>query len=177
MTRQLTTGVSSQPQESPDPYDLLFSSDFEDEEVMKQIVVTDKGSKAQHARVSIQEIPANGVIDTGADITIMGGELFAQVAAAARLHKKDFRKPDKTPRTYIRKPFRLDGCIDLDILFDERTMKTTVYVKMDAQEQLLLSEGVCRHLGIITYHPPLSLRKYLPRIHVTMHWFPWFEYA
>lgn len=44
---------------------------------------------------------------------------------------------------YVREPFRLDGCIDLDISFSEKTMKTTVYVKMDAQEQLLLSEGVC----------------------------------
>ena len=31
-------------------------------------------------------------------------------------------------------------------------MKTPVYVKMDAKEQLLLSEGVCRQLGIVTYH-------------------------
>ena len=31
-------------------------------------------------------------------------------------------------------------------------MKTPVYVKMDAPEQLLLSEGVFRQLGIITYH-------------------------
>ena len=82
-------------------------------------------------------------LHTGADITIIGGELFAQVAAAARLCKKDFRKPDKTPCMYVREPFCLDGCIDLDISFSEKTMKTTVYVKMDAQEQLLLSEGVC----------------------------------
>ena len=31
-------------------------------------------------------------------------------------------------------------------------MRTTVYVKMDAHDQLLLSEGVCRQLGIISYH-------------------------
>ena len=73
------------------------------------------------------------------------------MAAAACLRKKDFRKPDKTPRTYVREPFRLDGCIDLDISFDGKTMKTTVYVKMDAQDQLLLSEGVCRQLGIVMY--------------------------
>lgn len=35
-------------------------------------------------------------------------------------------------------------------------MKTTVYVKMDAQDQLLLSEGVCRQLGIVTYHPSIE---------------------
>ena len=31
-------------------------------------------------------------------------------------------------------------------------MKTPVYVKMDAKEQLLLSEGVCRQLGFVQYH-------------------------
>ena len=31
-------------------------------------------------------------------------------------------------------------------------MKTSVYIKMDAYDQLLLSEGVCRQLGIISYH-------------------------
>ena len=32
-------------------------------------------------------------------------------------------------------------------------MSTDMYVKMDACDQLLLSEGVCHQLGIITYHP------------------------
>jgi len=31
-------------------------------------------------------------------------------------------------------------------------MKTAVHIKMDAVDQLLLSEGVCRQLGIISYH-------------------------
>ena len=30
---------------------------------------------------------------------------------------------------------------------------TSVYVKLDAFDQLLLSEGVCTSLGIVTYHP------------------------
>ena len=153
LAKQVTT---NQPQKYRDPFDLLFSSDSEGEEAVRQIVVTDKSSRAQHARVSVQGVPANGVIDVGADITIMGGELFARVAAAARLRKKDFCKSDKTPRTYVREPFHLDGCIDLDVSFNERTMKTTVYLKMDAQDQLLLSEGVCRQLGIITYHPSIE---------------------
>ena len=38
-------------------------------------------------------------------------------------------------------------------------MKTTVYVKMDAHDQLLLSEGVCRQLGIVSYHPSVSSGK------------------
>ena len=38
-------------------------------------------------------------------------------------------------------------------------MKTTVYVKMVAQEQFLLSEGVCRQLGIVMYHPSIEPPK------------------
>ena len=38
-------------------------------------------------------------------------------------------------------------------------MKTTVYVKMDAQDQLLLSEGVSRQLRIVTYHPSVDHPK------------------
>ena len=58
--------------ERPNPYDLLFSSDSEDEEAVRQIRVTDQGSKSQHARVIVHGVPADDVIDTGADITIMG---------------------------------------------------------------------------------------------------------
>ena len=42
--------------------------------------------------------------------------------------------------------------MDVDVTFDDKTMKTPVYLKMDAHDQLLLSEGVCRQLGIIS--PP-----------------------
>ena len=99
------------------------------------------------------------MIDTGADIMIMGQELFARVAAAARLCKNNFRKPDKVPRTYDRKTFCLDGCMDMDLSFADKTMRTTVYIKMDTYDQLLLSEGVCRQLGIVSYHPSVSLGK------------------
>ena len=54
----------------------------------------------------------------------MGGELFRKVAAVARLRKSQFRRPDKTPRTYDRRIFTLDGKIELDISFGEVTMKT-----------------------------------------------------
>ena len=43
-----------------------------------------------------------GVIDSGADITIIGGKLFKRVALAARLKKKDFMKPDKTQELMTR---------------------------------------------------------------------------
>ena len=35
-------------------------------------------------------------------------------------------------------------------------MTTDIYVKMDASEPLLLSEGVCRQLGIVSYHPEVD---------------------
>ena len=89
-------------------------------------------------------------LDTAADITIIGPKLFKEVAALARL--KDFKQSDKYPRTYTHEPFKLHGRMDLDIMFDERTMRTPVFIRMDARDPLLLSEGVCRQLGIISYH-------------------------
>ena len=104
----------------------------------------------------------NGVVDSGSDITILGGEMFKKVASVARLRKKDFQPPDKTLRNYDQQPFTVDGRIDIDVAFQDKTMKTTVYVKMDAPKDLLLSEGVCRQLGILTYYPevqPLRIRR------------------
>ena len=97
-----------------------------------------------------------GVVDSGSDITILGGEMFKQVSTVARLHKKDFKSPDKQPQTYNQQTFHIDGKVEVDISFDDRTKKTAVYVKMDAPKQLLLSEGVCRQLGILIYHPDVQ---------------------
>ena len=47
--------------------------------------------------------------------------------------------------------------MELDITFGDKTMHTPVYIKMDAHDQLLLSEGVCRQLDILTYHPDMQL--------------------
>ena len=132
---------------------LLSSSDSSDE--VRQVHLQDKGSKPHCARVNVQGVPTEGVVDSGADITIMGGNLFKHVAAVAKLCKRDF----KVPHNYDQQPFRLDGRLDLDISFHDKTMTIPVYVKMDAKEQLLLSEGVCRQLGIITYHPDVEPRK------------------
>ena len=141
------------------PLDLLFSDSDPEEDGVRQIHITDSGSHSQIARVDIQGVPADGIIDTAADITIMGGKLFALVAATARLRKKNFRKPDKIPRNYDRRVFHLDGCMDMDIAFQDKTLNTTVYIKMDASDQLLLSEGVCRQLGLVSYHPATTAQK------------------
>ena len=121
-TKQVTVNVSSDGgTERPNPCD-LFSSNSEDDEAVRQIRVTDQGSQSQHACVIVQGVQSDGVFDTGADITIIGQELFARVAAAARLRKKNFRKPDKVPRTYDRKTFHLDRCMDMDLSFADKTM-------------------------------------------------------
>ena len=85
-------------------------------------------------RVLVQGVPVVGVIDSGADLTIIGGALFKKVAAAARLKKRDFKKPDKVPRGYDQRPFQLDGRMDLDVTFQDHTMKTPVYLKMNAHD-------------------------------------------
>ena len=118
----------------------------------------DRGSKTQRVTVLVQGVPMYGVVDSTADLTIIGGDAFKQVAAAAKLKKRDFKSPDQLPHNYDRRPIHLDGRINLDIEFLEKTMSTPIYVKMDAHEQLLLSEGVCRQLGIITYHPEVQTR-------------------
>ena len=139
-----------------DPLPFLYSLESEDGEDVRRVWVNDKGSCPQLAGVEIQGVPAQGIIDSGADISIMGGELFKRVAAVARLKRRDFKRADKEPHTYDQKPFPLDGRMDLDVSFGDKTMKTAIYIKMDAHDQLLLSEGVCRQLGIISYHPDVQ---------------------
>lgn len=65
-----------------------------------------------------------GIINSGANITVIGGGLFQKVATTVRLKKKDFKKPNKTPRTYDQRPFQLDGLVDLDLVFEDQTMRT-----------------------------------------------------
>ncbi len=56
------------------------------------------------------------------------------------------------PKTYDRQTFKLDGKLDLELSFEGKAITTSVYVKLDAYDQLLLSEGVCQSLGIVNYH-------------------------
>ena len=45
----------------------------------------------------------------------------------------------------------------LTITFEDKSMRTAVYVKMDSHDQLLQSEDVCRQLEIIFYHPDVEV--------------------
>ena len=153
---QPSTETTPTTSEDPRQYLLPDSDEKEPAAVVNEVRVQDKGSHPQSVRVVVAGVPVDGIVDTAADITIVGAETFKRIAAVAKLRKRGLKPADKTPRTYDQKTFRLDGRLDLDITFQERTMKTPVYVKMDAKEQLLLSEGVCRQLGIMQYHEQVS---------------------
>ena len=70
------------------PMDLLLS-DSEDKDVIRKVRITDKSSESLCVDVQVQGVPALRIVDTAADITIMGGNLF-KVAGITRLWKKDF---------------------------------------------------------------------------------------
>ena len=54
---------------------------------------------------------------------------------------------------YDQKPITLDGQMTMKVSFGDKTIVTTVYVKLVAPDRLLLSETVCHLLGIVIYHP------------------------
>ena len=62
-------------EEETQPLDLLFDSN--EVEGVRQVKVMDTGSCCQLARVNVHGMPAYGVVDTAADISIMGGKLFS----------------------------------------------------------------------------------------------------
>ena len=68
-----------------DPLTFLLSDS--DDDKVSLVRVQDEGSKSQTVLIEIAGVPAHGVIDMGADITIMGPELFKRVATVARLKK------------------------------------------------------------------------------------------
>ena len=88
-TRRVGTGTGENPRTDVEsPLDLLYSlSDGETDQGVRRIQVADKGSQPKCARVLVQGVPAIGIIDSGADITIIGGELFKKVSAGAKLKK------------------------------------------------------------------------------------------
>jgi len=136
------------------PMNILLSDS--DDSTVGVVCVKDKGSQPKKVTVDIAGVPAQGLADTGADITIMGPELFKKVTSVAGITKKQFKAADKIPCTYDRWQFQLDGYLNLDVTFDQQIIHTPVYVKIDAHDDLLLSEGLCRQLGIVKYHPKVS---------------------
>lgn len=88
ITKQVqASGDAAVSQERANPMEFLYSSDSEEESEVRIVRVMDRGSLSQCARLQVQGVPMFGIIDSWADITIMGGELFKKVAAAARLKR------------------------------------------------------------------------------------------
>ena len=81
------TIISTSQQETSDPLNFL-SSDSDTDGSINLVRITDQGSYLRKATVEIAGVPATGLVDTGADITIMGPELFKKVAAVAGLKKR-----------------------------------------------------------------------------------------
>ena len=80
-----STGSRATP-EMGEPIEFLHSSSDEDTPAQFMSVwITDKGSVPQCVQVSVQGVSAYGLIDSGADITILGGDLFKRVATVAKL--------------------------------------------------------------------------------------------
>ena len=73
---------------------LTSDPDSEHSSGVKLVHVHDQGSKPQCAWVVIGGVPVLGVVNTGADITIVNGETFKHIASAAKLQKKNFKPPD-----------------------------------------------------------------------------------
>ena len=78
----------------------------------------------------------------------------------AGLESSQLKPPDHKACTYDQKPITLDGQMDMALSFGEEVLHATVYVKLVAPDQLLLSEAVCHQLGIVNYHPSV---KAIPR--------------
>ena len=61
------------------PLDFLLPDSGVEKSGVNTVRIRDKGSKPREVLVYMQGVPATGVIDSGADITIMGAELFKKV--------------------------------------------------------------------------------------------------
>ena len=84
-------GQAETPQQEH-PHTFLLSDSEEEDKTVSLVRVHGEGSKSQTALVEIDRVPAYGIVDTGADITIMGPELFKKVVMVAKLKKGSLRK-------------------------------------------------------------------------------------
>jgi len=58
--------------------------------------------------------------------------------------------------------------MDMKVSFNEKVITTTIYIKLVAPDQLLLSEKICHSLGIVNYYPSVrSVPRCQPIIDVS----------
>lgn len=110
-------------------YNCLYSSSPDREDAVHQVRVVHKGSRPQRVEVLVEGVPTLGLVDSGADITIIGMDLLRYVAMVAKLKKDRLKRVDKVPKTYDGRPFVLHGRMDMDISFNGITVLTPVYIK------------------------------------------------
>ena len=109
MTTNMVSSEETEAAPQPeDPFRFLLS-DSDNEDLISLVRVEDKGSKSLTALVEVAGVPVHGIVDTGADITIIGPELFKKVAMFAKLKKSQFKEADKVAHTYDQRQFKLDG--------------------------------------------------------------------
>ena len=95
--------------------------------------------------LNIEGVPVTVIIDTGSDITITSGDMFKTVIVLKPdWRKKSFKTVYKQAFAYNKQHIALDGQVDINISFEDKQVYTTIYVKMEGPNLLLLSEAVCR---------------------------------
>ena len=121
---------------------------------------SNKGRESHCVEVKLEGVPATGLIGTGSDITIVRADLFYHIVEKTGLDASQLKQPDHKTCTYDQTPITLDGQMDMTLSFGKEELQATVYVKLVTPDKLLLSEAVCRQLGIVNYHPSV---KAVPR--------------
>lgn len=128
--------------------------------------VKNTGSKSQSVLVEIEGVPARGIVDTGSDITIIGGELFKHVATMARLQKQQLKPPDKSPLTYNQQPFSLDGRMDLCVSFGEKDILTPYISRWMHSISCCCQRGCADFWELLVFHDAVQSRK--PKLKKTL---------
>ena len=85
--------------------------------------------------------------------------MFYYIVEKANLKIEDLKAPQQKACIFDQKPIILDGQMSMKVSLGDRTVTTTVFVKLMAPHQLLLSESVCRQLEIVSYrcvHPSVQ---------------------
>ena len=104
--------------------------------------------------VKIEGAPTTGVIDTRSYMTIIRGDLFYYMANLKKI--EDLKAQQQKVCTFDLNPIILDGQMSMKVSLGDRTVTTTVSVKLVAPHLLLLSETVCRFLEIVSYQPSVQ---------------------
>ena len=87
------------PASDPRQFFLPDSDEGEPDANVEEVRVSDRGSLPQMVRVVVAGVPVEGVVNTAADITIIGAEAFKPITSVAKLKRRDFKPVDKTLHT------------------------------------------------------------------------------